>query len=89
LLTRGHIRQGILSPAQAAETQRSGGENEAVYPGTTEACAGKAIAYSLGQWEKLERYLENGHLQIDNNRAERAIKPFVIGQKELVVRQYC
>ncbi len=42
---------------------------------------GKAIAYSLGQWEKLERYLENGNLQIDNNRAERAIKPFVIGRK--------
>ena len=45
------------------------------------SAVGKAIAYSLGQWEKLERYLENGHLQIDNNRAERAIKPFVIGRK--------
>jgi hypothetical protein len=42
---------------------------------------GKAIAYSLGQWEKLERYIENGNLHIDNNRAERAIKPFVIGRK--------
>ena len=42
---------------------------------------GKAISYSLGQWEKLERYLEDGNLQIDNNRAERAIKPFVIGRK--------
>ena len=39
------------------------------------------LSYSLGQWEKLERYLENGHLQIDNDRAERAIKPFVIGRK--------
>ena len=45
------------------------------------SAVGKAIAYSLGQWEKLERYLECGHLQIDNNRAERAIKPFVIGRK--------
>ncbi len=45
------------------------------------SAVGKAIAYSLGQWEKLERYLENGNLQIDNNRAERAIKPFVIGRK--------
>jgi len=42
---------------------------------------GKAIAYSLGQWSKLERYIEDGNLQIDNNRAERAIKPFVIGRK--------
>ncbi len=45
------------------------------------SAVGKAIAYSLGQWGKLERYLECGHLQIDNNRAERAIKPFVIGRK--------
>ncbi len=45
---------------------------------------GKAIAYSLGQWTKLERYLEDGNLRIDNNRAERAIKPFVIGRKNWI-----
>jgi len=42
---------------------------------------GKALAYSLNQWPKLIRYLEDGQLNIDNNRAERAIKPFVIGRK--------
>ena len=42
---------------------------------------GKAVAYTLGQWVKLERYLEDGNLQIDNNRVERAVKPFVIGRK--------
>jgi len=42
---------------------------------------GKAVAYTLGQWEKLDRYLEDGHLNIDNNRVERAVKPFVIGRK--------
>lgn len=42
---------------------------------------GKAIAYSLGQWDKLIRYIEDGDLQIDNNRVERAVKPFVIGRK--------
>jgi len=46
-----------------------------------QSAVGKAIAYSLGQWSKLERYIEDGNLQIDNNRAERAIKPFVIGRK--------
>ena len=45
------------------------------------SAAGKAIAYSLRQWPKLMRYTENGNLSIDNNRAERAIKPFVIGRK--------
>ncbi len=42
---------------------------------------GKAVAYSLNQWPKLVRYIEHGRLIIDNNRAERAIKPFVIGRK--------
>jgi len=42
---------------------------------------GKALAYSLNQWPKLIRYLEDGQLNIDNNRAERAVKPFVIGRK--------
>jgi len=42
---------------------------------------GKAITYCLNQWSKLIRYTEDGHLSIDNNRAERAIKPFVIGRK--------
>ena len=42
---------------------------------------GKAIGSSLGQWEKLVRYIEHGQLQVDNNRVERAVKPFVIGRK--------
>ncbi|MEE2026119.1 IS66 family transposase [Alkalimonas mucilaginosa] len=46
-----------------------------------ESLLGKAITYSQNQWPKLERYLEDGRLAIDNNRAERAIKPFVIGRK--------
>lgn len=42
---------------------------------------GKAIKYTLGQWPKLIRYVDEGHLSIDNNRAERAIKSLVIGRK--------
>jgi len=42
---------------------------------------GKAIKYTLGQWTKLVRYVDDGHLSIDNNRAERAIKSMVIGRK--------
>ena len=41
----------------------------------------EAVNYSLNQWHKLIRYTEDGRLSIDNNRAERAIKPFVIGRK--------
>ena len=42
---------------------------------------GKAIQYCKNQWHKLIRYIEDGDLAIDHNRAERAIKPFVIGRK--------
>ena len=42
---------------------------------------GKAIQYCKNQWHKLIRYIEDGDLNIDNNRAERAVKPFVIGRK--------
>ncbi len=42
---------------------------------------GKAITYGLNQWPYLICYLESRLLDIDNNAAERAIKPFVIGRK--------
>nr|WP_249261019.1 IS66 family transposase [Virgibacillus pantothenticus] len=42
---------------------------------------GKAIKYCRNQWERLEGFLKDGRLEIDNNRAERSIKPFVIGRK--------
>lgn len=48
---------------------------------TKESLLGVAITYSLNQWPKLIRYLDDGRLNIDNNRAERAVKPFVIGRK--------
>ena len=45
------------------------------------SATGKAIAYCLNQWLSLQTFLQDGRLDIDNNRAERSIKPFVIGRK--------
>lgn len=42
---------------------------------------GKAISYALRQWERLERYTQSGLLRPDNNLAENAIRPFVVGRK--------
>lgn len=42
---------------------------------------GKAVSYALNQWERLERYTLNGLLRPDNNLAENAIRPFVVGRK--------
>ena len=45
---------------------------------------GQAISYTLKLWDKLIIYLEDGRFSIDNNLAERAIKPFVIGRKNFL-----
>ncbi|KGJ97960.1 hypothetical protein ND16A_0765 [Thalassotalea sp. ND16A] len=42
---------------------------------------GQAINYTLNQWDKLIRYVEDGHLGIDNNVTERDIRPFTTGRK--------
>ncbi len=42
---------------------------------------GKALNYLNNEWDKLIHYLDDGRLEIDNNGAENAIRPFVIGRK--------
>lgn len=42
---------------------------------------GKALAYAHALWPRLIHYVERGDLPIDNNRAENAIRPFVVGRK--------
>jgi transposase len=42
---------------------------------------GKAIGYVTEQWEALQVYTEHGFLRIDNNVAENAIRPVVLGRK--------
>ncbi len=49
-----------------------------VVPGTD---LGKAIRYTDKLWSKLTLYISDGHIPIDNNPAENAIRPFVIGRK--------
>jgi len=53
----------------------------AVPPGTL---TGKALNYLHNEWPTLIRYLEDGRLEIDNNLAENAIRPFVIGRKNFL-----
>ena len=42
---------------------------------------GKAVNYTLKNWPLLTRYLEKGFVPMDNNAAENAIRPFVVGRK--------
>ncbi len=42
---------------------------------------GAAIGYALRNWVALTRYTEDGRLKIDNNGAEQALRPIVLGRK--------
>ena len=42
---------------------------------------GKALIYLTNQWHRLVLYIDDGRYPIDNNPAERAIRPFTIGRK--------
>ena len=41
----------------------------------------KAVNYSLNNRKELETFLLDGRLELTNNRAERAVKTFVMGRK--------
>ena len=46
---------------------------------------GQAISYALNNWAALERYLEKGHLAIDNNLSERTLRAIALGRNNWVV----
>jgi transposase len=41
----------------------------------------KAINYALRRWPALLRYCDDGHLEIDNNAAERSLRAVALGRK--------
>jgi transposase len=40
-----------------------------------------AIRYALARWKALLRYLDDGHIEIDNSSAERALRSVALGRK--------
>jgi transposase len=44
----------------------------------------KAIRYGLNRWEAFTLFLEDGQAAIDNNPAERAIRPVALGRKNFL-----
>jgi len=40
-----------------------------------------AIRYALSRWNALTRYIEDGHVEIDNNAAERSLRDVALGRK--------
>ena len=48
---------------------------------TLKSLTGKAMTYALNQEEYLRVFLNDGDVPMENNAAERAIRPFCIGKK--------
>jgi len=42
---------------------------------------GKAVTYTLGLWDRLNVFLEDGRYEIDNNLVENSIRPVALGRK--------
>ena len=42
---------------------------------------GQAIGYVINQWDALNRYLDDGRLEINNNRTERQMRNVAVGRK--------
>lgn len=40
-----------------------------------------AFRYALSRWDALVRYIEDGHIEIDNNGAERSLRGVALGRK--------
>ncbi len=41
----------------------------------------QAMGYTLPRWTALTRYVDDGHLEIDNNAAERSLRTVALGRK--------
>lgn len=48
---------------------------------TPKSPIGAAVRYAHSLWDELENYLHDGHLEIDNNLVENAIRPLALGRK--------
>ncbi|MEM9764916.1 MAG: IS66 family transposase [Pseudomonadota bacterium] len=75
---RRRTRQTDAAPIVAALRTWLEGELARI-PGKT--ATAQAIRYALTRWTALERYLGDGAVEIDNNAAERAIRPVALGRK--------
>jgi len=75
---RATLRQQKAKPVLYAMKVWFDGEQRSALPKTP---IGEALTYTANQWAALNVYLGDGSLSIDNNAAERAVKPFAIGRK--------
>jgi transposase len=72
------LRQSQSAPLMEALKLRLVEIRQQIAPGGKLA---QACDYTLGQWSRLEEYLKNGLVEIDNNWCEGALRPLALGRK--------
>lgn len=72
------LRQEKSVPLMATLKERLLAIRQQSTPGSKLA---QACNYAINQWTRLEEYLKDGQLEIDNNWCEGAMRPLVLGRK--------
>ncbi len=72
------LRQAKSQPVMTALRERIVQTRQAIPPG--DALSG-ACDYALGQWPRMEEYLRDGQVEIDNNWCEGAMRPIALGRR--------
>jgi transposase len=72
------LRQAKSAPLMAALKTRLVEIRQQIAPGGK---LSQACDYALGQWSRLEEYLQDGQIEIDNNWCEGSIRGLAVGRK--------
>ena len=72
------LRQEQSVPLASAIKERLVEIRAAVLP---KSALGKACSYALGLWPRLEVFLREGRVEIDNNWCENGMRPLALGRK--------
>ena len=72
------LRQQKSAPIMAALKDHLVSLRQSLAPGGALA---KACDYTLNQWSRLEAFLRDGRIEVDNNWCEGAIRPLALGRK--------
>lgn len=72
------LRQQQSAPLMAAF---KGWVDERVLGVAPKSALGKALSYTVSQWSKLSRFLEDPQLPAHNNVCENEIRPFAVGRR--------
>ena len=75
------VRPPVSSKPGRRSTRSDGGGTRWSCELPRSANTAEAIRYAIARWKALCHFLDDGTIEIDNNAAERAIRPIALGRK--------